>query len=87
MVISRLPLFGDHGAIGVVLNKEEERTLRLLNAALRVLNKSIYTAWIRYFGEGEGRRKGVKVEALLLTGSRGLSFLVAKRTLQTLMSF
>lgn len=58
-----LPLFTNHGA-GIVLTKEEEKTVQLLNAALRVSNKSTYISWIRYFREGEGRQKGVMVEAL-----------------------
>lgn len=39
-VLSRLPLFGDHGAMRIVLTEEEERTLQLLNVALRVTSKS-----------------------------------------------
>lgn len=34
----RLPLFGDHDAMCIVLNEGEDWTLRLLNAALSVLD-------------------------------------------------
>lgn len=64
-VMFRLPLFVDHGASGIVLSEEEERTLQLLNVALRESNKSTYTSWIKYFRDSEGRQKGVAVEALL----------------------
>lgn len=40
VVISHLPLFEDHDAVCISLNKEEERSMWLLNAALRVLIKS-----------------------------------------------
>lgn len=69
-----LPLFGDQGATSIFLTKEEERTLQLLNAALRVLNKSMYIFWIRYFREGEGRRKAVMTEAQQSYSCRGSSF-------------
>lgn len=35
----RLPLFTDHSATGIVLTEEEEMTLQLMNAALRVSSK------------------------------------------------
>lgn len=60
-----LPIFADNGFTGIVLSEEEEVTLQLLTAALRVSNNSPYTSRIRYFGEGEGQRKWVIVEALL----------------------
>lgn len=60
-----LLLFVDHGMTGIILIEEEETTLQLLNAALRVSNKLTYTFWIQYFKEGKGRRKGVKVKAML----------------------
>lgn len=39
----RLPLVKDHGAKSIVLSEEEERALQLLDATLRVSNKSMYT--------------------------------------------
>lgn len=60
-----LPIFADEGATGLVLSEEEGRKLQLLNATPRVFNESTYTSSIRYFGEDEGQRKRVMLEAFL----------------------
>lgn len=65
LVMLRLPIIADEGAMDLVLSKEEERKAQLLNAAFRVSNKSIYTFWVRYFREGEEQRKGVTLEAFM----------------------
>lgn len=52
--------------MGIVLEKEEEKTLQLLHSALRVSSKSTYTGWIRYSQESKGRQMVIIVEALLL---------------------
>lgn len=57
--------FADEGETGIVLSEEEERKVPLSSSALRVSNKSIYTSWIRRFRGGEGRGKGVTLEAFL----------------------
>lgn len=58
-VMFRLPLFVDHAVAGIVLTEgEDEGTLQLLNAALRVLKKATYTSWIRYSNEGKGVGRG-----------------------------
>lgn len=46
----------------------EEERLQLLKAILRISNKSIYTSRIRYFKEGEGQGKGLKVEGPFIRG-------------------
>lgn len=43
-VIFRQPLFTDHGAMSIILIEEEERTLQLFKAAIRMSNKSTYTS-------------------------------------------
>lgn len=58
-------MFADNGARGIVLSKEEDGTVQLLTAALKVSNNSAYTSWTRYFKEGERKREWVTVEALL----------------------
>lgn len=61
----------DRDATGIVLTEEVERTLQLLNVALRVSSKLTYTSWIQYFRDDKGQRKEVIVEALLsYRGSR-----------------
>lgn len=40
------------------LTEQEERTLQLLNTALRVLSKSTYISWILCFKDGEGPKMG-----------------------------
>lgn len=39
VVISHFLLFGDRGAMGIVLHEEGKRTLRFLSVVLRVWNK------------------------------------------------
>lgn len=53
-----LPLFMDHDAMGILLTEEEERTLQLPNATLRVSNKSTYASWIRYYRDSQRRKRG-----------------------------
>lgn len=47
LVMFRLPVFEDKGATDLVLFEAEERKVQLLNAALKIPNKSTYTSWIR----------------------------------------
>lgn len=68
----RLPIFVDKGATGLVLSEEEERRLQLPIAALGVINKSTCTSWVRYFREGEGQRKEMRLEAFCYTGCPGI---------------
>lgn len=66
--ITRLSLFGDMNAMGIVLTGEDERTMQLLNSTLsssKTSVKSIYTLWITHSDEGQGSQMGLAVEAML----------------------
>lgn len=65
LVMFCLLLFVDNDATSIVLSKEEDGRLQLLNVTVRISNKSTYTSSISYFQEGEGQGKRVTVEALL----------------------
>lgn len=65
LVMFRLLIFAYKSATGLVLIDEEEKKVQLLNPTLRISNISTNTSWIRYFHGGEGRGKGVTLEAFL----------------------
>lgn len=49
LMMFHLSMFADNSAACIVLSKEEKGRLQLMNAALRISNKSTYTSWVRYF--------------------------------------
>lgn len=49
IVMFRLPILADEGAMVLGLGEREKEKLKILNATLRISSKSTYTPWARYW--------------------------------------